>query len=329
MEEGGTGIWLVFSVTTIFRHPLIQELTQQAAPGEPVVVTDATGTPALALIPPARGPEMLAKLATGRPLEEAIGLANTTQRQITSSRLLRCLSAGTSVARTEYDFLRALENPRDGFFDTYLNRYLSCPITRWFVHTPLSPNQITLLSFLTGLLGAVCFFPGGYWWPLFGAVLLQFAAVLDCCDGEVARAKFMESKNGYWLDVVSDTVVHIALFIGIGVAVWRNSGASEVLAITGVLALGGILAFPLVTLAEETKEVGERRGGWEDAWIQGLLKLATRDFSVVVLVSAVVGKLSWFLWGAAIGVHVFWLSLAWLLFRAGRFRWIRHVWDKQ
>jgi hypothetical protein len=46
---------------------------------------------------------------------------------------------------------------------------------------------------------------------------------------------------------------------------------------------------------------------------------------VVIVVSALSGKLAWFLWGAAIGAHIFWLALAWLLFRAGRFTALRSV----
>jgi hypothetical protein len=47
---------------------------------------------------------------------------------------------------------------------------------------------------------------------------------------------------------------------------------------------------------------------------------------VVILASALTGKLPWFLWGAAIGAHVFWLLLLWLLWRAGRFHyWLRGV----
>jgi uncharacterized membrane protein len=40
----------------------------------------------------------------------------------------------------------------------------------------------------------------------------------------------------------------------------------------------------------------------------------SRDFSVLVLLCALVGKLGWFLWALAIGVNLFWpivLGLAW------------------
>jgi phosphatidylglycerophosphate synthase len=322
---------LMFTVDTVFRHPLIVELSRQVVPGTTVTVTDASRVPALALMPAVRVPEVLTELAQGKALHNTTALADSDQLQLPAARghFVRRLLSPTSLSQIEHELLLSLENPRDGYVDTYCNRKLSRVITRWLVCSPLSPNQITVLSCLVGLLGALCFFPGGYWGPLLGALLLQFSVVLDCCDGEVARVKFMESPLGDWLDIVCDTVVHLAIFLGIGIAVWRDGTTSHALPLAGLLALGGFLAFPLVTLAEKTEAAGDRRGGWEDALIKRLLaSLTTRDFSVVILASALLGQLSWFLWGAAIGAHIFWLTLAWLLFRAGRFGKLRRVGKK-
>ncbi len=323
---------LVFACDTIFRHPLVQELSRRTVPGETVSITDAAGVPLLALTASTRVPEICAELSQGRSLPETTVLANSDKIPLGSARsaFVHRFTANANLASIEHALLLSLENPRDGHIDTYFNRKLSRPLSRWLLRTPLTPNQITVLSCAVGILGALCFFPGGYWGPVVGALLLQCSAVLDCCDGEVARVKFMESPLGDWLDIVGDTVVSIAIFLGIGVAVWRNGATGYALALAGALALGGFLAFPLVTLAEKTEEAGERRGGWEDALIKKLLaSLTTRDFSVLIVASAVTGQLSWFLWGAAIGAQVFWLSLAWLLFRAGRFGWIRSVRERK
>ena len=40
--------------------------------------------------------------------------------------------------------------------------------------------------------------------------------------------------------------------------------------------------------------------------------MASRDFSLVLLFFALVGKLEWFLWLAAIGSNLFWVVLAWV-----------------
>ena len=44
-----------------------------------------------------------------------------------------------------------------------------------------------------------------------------------------------------------------------------------------------------------------------------LKNVASRDFSVIVLIFAVFGKLDWFLWIAAIGSAVFSLLLFWVI----------------
>src|SRR5262249_1779882 len=323
---------LVFATDTVFRPSLAEELCRQAAPGRTMAVTDAAGVPVLALTAGSVVFRICTELAQRKSLPETSVLAASEKVHPGSVRghFVRRLDYGSDLAGVEQDLLLSLENPRDGQVDTYFNRKLSRPITRWFLRTPLSPNHITLLSGAVGVLGALCFLPGGYWGPLLGALLLQFSVVLDCCDGEVARVKFMQSSLGVWVGFVCDHVVSIAVFLGIGVAVWRNGATSHALVLAGALALGGALAFPFVTLAEKTEEAGNRRGGWEDVVIKKLLAgLTTRDFSVLIVASALIGQLEWFLWGAAIGAHVFWLSLAWLLFRAGRFAGVRRVWERK
>lgn len=320
---------LIFPVDTIFRHPTIHELTRHSR-GRAVVVTDTTQTPALALLPTSVLAVVLTELQKGvrwnatTPLLQAARIYPPAGPHV----FLQRLTAIAQARAVERALLLSLENPRDGQVDTYFNRKVSRPITRWLLRTPLTPNHVTLLSGLVGILGALCFVPGGYWGPVLGALLLQFSVVLDCCDGEIARVKFMESPLGDWLDIVCDTIVSIAIFLGIGIAVWHNGTSQHALALGGLLALGGALAFPFVTLAEKTEALAETHKSWENQTIQKLLSsLTTRDFSVVVGASALAGKLSWFLWGAALGAHVFWLSLAWLLHRSGRLRDVHKLWS--
>lgn len=322
---------LVFPIDTLFRHPTIHALTQHSQ-GRAVVVTDTTQAPALALLPTSALPLVLTELQSGINWYKITPLSQAPQVYPPSGPnvFLRRLTATTQTETVERELLFSLENPRDGQVDTYLNRKISRLITRWLVRTPLTPNQVTLLSGLVGILGALCFVPGGYWGPVLGALLLQFSVVLDCCDGEIARVKFMESPLGDWLDIVCDTIVSIAIFLGIGVAVWQNGTSQHALALAGLLALGGALAFPFVTLAEKTEAAAEVDKRWENQTIQKLLSsLTTRDFSVLVGASAIVGQLPWFLWGAALGAHVFWLSLAWLLYRAGRLKDVHRLWKTE
>ena len=320
---------VVFSVATIFRHSLIQNISRETTAWKTSVFTDASGSATIALVPGTHISFLLQELVQGKQLTETAVVLSGEQQRLPQSRSFFChrLTPTSRLAEVEQALLVSLENPRDGQVDTYFNRKLSRPLTRWLLQTPLTPNQITILSCVVGLLGASCFFPGGYWGPLLGALLLQGSVVLDCCDGEVARVKFLESPFGDVLDIVCDTVVTIAIFVGMGVAVWKDGASSHALPLAGMLVLGGCLAFPLVTLAEKTEVMGERRGGWEDGLMKRLVaSLTTRDVSVVIFASALMGKLLWFLWGAAIGAQVFWLLLFWLLWRAGRLHyWLQGV----
>ena len=326
------GECLIFATDTVFRHSAIQELARYTAIGQTVVVSETTGPPILALTHASVLPRVIAEIQQGKswhdttPLRQALQLRPSTG----CGMFLRRLASSESIGPLEHELLLSLENPRDGQVDTYCNRKVSRLITRWLLRTPLTPNQVTVLSCLVGILGALCFFPGGYWGPVLGALLLQFSVVLDCCDGEIARVKFMESPLGDWLDIVCDTIVSIAIFLGVGVAVWSDGTVQHALVLAGMLIVGGALSFTFVTFAEKTEALGDRRNGWEDLVIKKLLSsLTTRDFSVVVIASAVIGKLHWFLWGAALGAHVFWLFLAWLLFRAGRFAELTNMWGRK
>ena len=75
--------------------------------------------------------------------------------------------------------------------------------------------------------------------------------------------------------------------------------------------LGNVAAFVVVQRAIRMRKGldPERR-----SFVESLLNsLASRDFSVLILVLALVGRVDWFLPLAAIGSNIFWPVLAWQL----------------
>lgn len=319
-EAGGC---LVFSCDTLFRTDVLQTVKDTDAIAAPAVAVrrvigrDRSAT--LSIVSCAELGALLDGWQADERLPDPDGASGCEGSAGTA--FLERLSSPDARANLERAFLLQLENPNDGLMDTLLNRKLSRPLTRAFLRTPLTPNQVTGLSFLVGLLGAGCFLLGSYSWTLAGALLLQASTVLDCVDGEIARVKMLESPFGEWLDITLDTVVHIAIFIGVGVAVWKQVGLAAAPLLGGLLAVAALISFPLVTLAERTEMRGRARGGWEDVWIAKLVGgLASRDYSLLILASVVAGKLDWFLWTAAVGAQAFWLVLLALLWKAGRFR---------
>ena len=110
---------------------------------------------------------------------------------------------------------RVRDKPNDGPVARYLNRPLSVRISRYLVQGDVTPNQISLFSFLCSLLAAGLFALGGYFALLLGGVLAQFASIIDGCDGEVARLKYQSSDFGGWFDAVLDRYADAFLLFGL------------------------------------------------------------------------------------------------------------------
>ena len=105
--------------------------------------------------------------------------------------------------------------PNDGPVSRYINRPLSVRISRYLTKTSITPNYISIFSFILFLLSAGLFALGGYTTLLAGGLIAQFASVMDGCDGEVARLKYMESAFGGWFDAVLDRYADAFLLFGL------------------------------------------------------------------------------------------------------------------
>jgi phosphatidylglycerophosphate synthase len=123
---------------------------------------------------------------------------------------------------------------RDGFVFRRLNRPLSIRLSRY----PITPNQISFISFLLSVLAAVLFVAGGYVTLLLGGVLAQFASIVDGCDGEISRLKFQQSAYRGWVDSVLDRYAEAFLLFGL---TWHayTTGTQHLAIFAGFLAILG------------------------------------------------------------------------------------------
>ena len=110
----------------------------------------------------------------------------------------------------------------DGFYSTFVVRRLSKPLTRIALRLGWSPNTITLISFAVGLAAAASFAVGARWALVLGAILLQLSLVIDCVDGEVARATRRFSALGAWLDASTDRVKEFLAYAGLAYGAFRT-----------------------------------------------------------------------------------------------------------
>lgn len=108
--------------------------------------------------------------------------------------------------------------PSDSLALRYLNRPLSAPVTRLLLRTRITPATISVLSFLTVLLGAGLIAAPGRWSGLAGGILVQAGFILDCSDGEVARARGLSSERGALLDTILDRYADLAVLAALVLA---------------------------------------------------------------------------------------------------------------
>lgn len=196
----------------------------------------------------------------------------------------------------------SLNSAADGTVDRYFNRPVGRRLmSRWLVHTPVTPNPISIAATILGVTAGAMFGMGDQKISIVAAILFQISAIIDCVDGDVARAVFKESPLGKWLDLIGDQVVHASVFAGIAIGLWRPGADGTQLWLGGSAVIGGLISFAVILR-------GLRQPVGSDGRLQKLIDAATnRDFSVLVLGLALADRLGWFLWMAAIGSHAFWM----------------------
>jgi CDP-L-myo-inositol myo-inositolphosphotransferase len=129
-----------------------------------------------------------------------------------------------------------MSKPQDGFVSRFLNRPISSRITRLLVKFPIHPSAFTATIFVLPVIATVYLVRGDYVSLVIGAAIFQVFSILDGCDGEIARAKNLESKLGERLDNVCDFLASLLYVLALG---WGLHRWSE-----------GIICAALITINE-------------------------------------------------------------------------------
>lgn len=109
----------------------------------------------------------------------------------------------------------------DGLLARRVGRRISLAVTRILLRLPLRPNHVTGLAVVLGLTGALKLAGGAPGDMIAGALLLGLYAILDGCDGELARLRFQESDLGAALDRLGGGLVRLAFLLCLGIGLWR------------------------------------------------------------------------------------------------------------
>jgi phosphatidylglycerophosphate synthase len=191
----------------------------------------------------------------------------------------------------------------------HFERRISLALTRRLVGTRVTPNAMTLVSLAVGLVGAAFFLSPSPGYQLVGALLFLTHSILDGCDGELARLRFLESRRGAILDFWGDNLVHVAVFGCIAVGWALVTGALWPLALGAVTIASGLGAAACVfrrTMLDVAPAAGAPMA---DRLTEAF---SHRDFIYLVIVLSAFGRADVFLILASVGTPIFLLLLLWV-----------------
>ena len=185
--------------------------------------------------------------------------------------------------------------------DRYIIRKKSGFISGFLSRTPVTPNQVTIISLIFGIASAAFFSHGKHTYTIIAGVLYFVSTVFDQCDGEVARLKQMETEFGRKLDIIVDAIVNAVIVIGITIAVYTKIGSVLVI-IAGIFTMTGItISLLMATYFSHDSKI--------DTGAKEMLdKLNNKDFFyIIMLLSVIFNQMIWFLLIMAVGTNIYWI----------------------
>jgi phosphatidylglycerophosphate synthase len=137
------------------------------------------------------------------------------------------LEGPADVRACERMLLRGLGKSQDGLVSKLLNRRISRATTRLLLKFPITPTMWTVSLLFLPLLGSIFLMAGGYADMIVGTAIYQLYNIFDGCDGEIARAKYLESERGRRLDAFCDLAANLLFAISLGFGLFRTTKGSS------------------------------------------------------------------------------------------------------
>jgi phosphatidylglycerophosphate synthase len=241
------------------------------------------------------------------------------------------IESPADVGEAERFLVKRSGKKTDGIYST-LNRTLCRPVVRALVHTPITPNAVTVAGLLVAILSAALYAVGAYWSYIAGALLFFLSGLVDEMDGMVARLKFLESAFGTWFEGFVDNVTYLLLFSGMTAGLYRERGRGEL--VWGVALVAGCVLSSIVVAAQRKalapanrphqysarmNELMEADSNWISRVVRQIHIFIKKGVAVhYVLIFTAIGALPLFIRMAAISAQLTWIIALFFTWRFTR-----------
>jgi hypothetical protein len=98
----------------------------------------------------------------------------------------------------------------------------------------ITPNLLTLFSFLCALLASLMFLTPGFSYVASAAFFIICSYLFDCADGRLARLKGIETTFGFWLDRITDQLKVSLLILCLGIRAYITAAPATILVATAL-----------------------------------------------------------------------------------------------
>jgi phosphatidylglycerophosphate synthase len=117
--------------------------------------------------------------------------------------------------------------------DLFIFRPIGFIFVKTIMPLPLTPNHLSLLALLFGVIAGVFYAYGTREQVFYAGLFYLVYYILDISDGQLARLKKNGTPLGRIIDGFADYITHAAVYIGLG---------------TGIIAMGGEIAYTWIVV---------------------------------------------------------------------------------
>ena len=199
------------------------------------------------------------------------------------------------------------------------SRIFSIYFTWLFLHTKITPNQMTILSTFVFFVGVIFFLANNLYWYLLGSLLIFFSIIFDGCDGEIARFRKKAGILGVtFVEPVSHDLQYGFLFLFFGLILFLKEGNPLFLFLGGISGIAKLeyrlLRLRFGDLVGNDIQNENRLKAQRHSLVRVFAWINKNFFSscglfLLILVFSVFERLDLFLWLTALANLLLWLLL--------------------
>lgn len=215
------------------------------------------------------------------------------------TKVLNSNDVKTTQRICEDFFFDEMLKSSEGLVSKEVNKKYSFAWSRYLARTPITPNQLTAITLVSGLFGSYLLMFQNYFLVLLGAFILQWSSIVDGCDGEIAKLKVLSSKWGGWFDTIADDIVNTSMFVCLWVGWYKASPSPQFYDFLMVSTVARVILSALMyvhrlknnTLNTEDFKLSENDPKQDSQLLYVLKRIMKRDFIIfLAFVMVLVGQ---------------------------------------